>query len=127
MYEGNTAIMQNENEITLRRGGAVVVFDVQGDGTSKSAPFFDAAYGQVDPREIRKIVLKFTENAYFNSEGIKVLVGLFSKAKTNDQQIAITGPSEHFKKIFHMSGIDKFASIFTTEREALENFGVTGS
>lgn len=88
--------MQKENEITLRRGGAVVVFDVQGDGTSKSAPFFDAAYGQVDPREIRRIVLKFTENAYFNSEGIKVLVGLFSKAKTNDQQIAITGLSERF-------------------------------
>jgi anti-anti-sigma factor len=65
--------------------------------------------------------LKFEEKAYINSGGIAVLIQLLAETKRNNQKIGITGLSDHFKKIFNMVGITKFAKIYNTVEEALEN------
>ena len=113
--------MEQENEIRVESRDDVTLIDIQGDLTGASEPFVKEAYRQADNEETRKILLKFDENAYFNSEGIKVLIDLLAQMKRNNQQIRITGLSDHFKKIFNMMGITKFAKICTTEGEALES------
>ncbi len=65
--------------------------------------------------------MKFDEEAYINSGGIALLIQLLSETKKNNQQVGITGLSDHFKKIFNMVGITKFAKIYDTREEALEN------
>ena len=112
--------MEVQNEIKIERRGDVTLLDVSGEVNRFSKPFFRDAYTQVDSLKTKKILLKFDEMTYFNSEGIKVLIQLLAETNKNQQQVGIVGLSEHFKKIFRMVGIIKFAKIFGSVNEALE-------
>ena len=113
--------MGQENEIKIESHGTVTLIDISGDVTRSSEPFFRDAYTQVDSQETKKILLKFDEKTYFNSEGLKVLIQLLAETNKNQQQVGIVGLSEHFKKIFRMVGITKFAKIFDSVKEAMES------
>ncbi len=115
--------MEVQNEIKIEKRGDVTLFDVSGDVNRFSEPFFKDAYAQVDSQEIKQILLKFHEKAYINSEGLKVLIQLLAETNKNQQQVGIVGLSEHFKKIFRMVGITKFAKIFDNTEEALKVLG----
>jgi anti-anti-sigma factor len=112
--------MEVQNEIKIERRGDVTLFDVSGDVNRFSEPIFKDAYAQVDSQETNKILLKFDEKTYINSEGLKVLIQLLAETNKNQQQVGIVGLSEHFKKIFRMVGITKFAKIFGSVNEAVE-------
>jgi len=113
--------MAKENEIMIETHGDVTLFDIKGDVTAFSEPFLKEAYKNANDEGANKILLKFEESAYINSGGIAVLIQLLAETKKNNQQIRITGLSEHFKKIFNMVGITKFAKIHNTVEEALES------
>ncbi len=117
--------MEVQNEIKIEKRGDVTLFDVSGDVNRFSEPFFKDAYAQVDSQETRKILLMFHEKIYINSEGLKVLIQILAETNKNQQQVGIVGLSEHFKKIFRMVGITKFAKIFDSVKEAMES--LTGS
>jgi anti-anti-sigma factor len=112
--------MEYQNQIIIEKHGPIILFDIKGDVTSASEPFFNEAYGNPDIHETEKILLIFDEDAYINSGGIAVLIQLLAETNKNKQQIGITGLSEHFKKIFRMVGITKFAPIYSSVDEALE-------
>jgi anti-anti-sigma factor len=112
--------MDDKNEIGMEIIESVTVLDIRGDVTVASEPFLKVAYEKAAKQGAVKIVLKFPENVYINSGGIATLLKLFSQIKRNNQQIAITGLSEHFKKIFSMVGITKFAKVYSTVDEARE-------
>ncbi len=112
--------MGKENEITLETHGELTFFDIRGDVTILSEPFLNEAYENVNNQDTSKILLKFEESAYINSGGISILIQILSKTKKNNQEIGITGLSDHFKKIFNMVGITKFAHIYETREEAVD-------
>ena len=111
--------MNSEIEINLEKQGDVTIFDIKGDVTAFSEPFFTEAYQKANKQDTSKILLKFHEGAYINSGGIAVLIQLLAETKRNNQKIAITGLSGHFQKIFNMVGITKFARIYNTVEEAI--------
>ena len=111
--------MQEVNEIKLETRDAVTIMDIQGDVTAFSEPFLNEAYQNASSQGADKILLKFDSNAYINSGGIAVLIQVLAQTKKNSQVIGITGISEHFKKIFHMVGITKFAKIYDSLDDAL--------
>ena len=113
--------MSQETEINLENQGDITIFDVKGDVTAFSEPFFNQAYKNANDQGTSKILLKFTEDAYINSGGIAILIQLLAQTKRNNQQICIAGLSNHFKKIFNMVGITKFAQIYNTVDEAVND------
>jgi anti-anti-sigma factor len=116
--------MQQKNEIRIERHGAVTLLDIMGDITSFSEPFLNDAYKSANEQKTGKILLKFEKSAYINSGGIAVLIQILAQTKRNNQNIGITGLSDHFEKIFHMVGITKFAKIHDTVENALEAMSV---
>ena len=115
--------MNHEIEINLEKQDDVTIFDIQGDVTAFSEPFFSEAYQKANEQDTSKILLKFYESAYINSGGIAVLIQLLAETKRNNQKIFITGLSGHFQKIFNMVGITKFARIYSTVEEAIAEHG----
>ena len=114
--------MRLENEISVQRRGDVTILDIQGDVTSLSElPLKDAYRNAVD-KDARNIILKFEEDAYINSGGIALIIQILYEVQENKQAAAIAGISEHYKKIFSMVGITKFAKIFDTLDEAAKAF-----
>jgi len=112
--------MQHSNEIKLESDGTVTVMEIQGDITAFSEPFFNEAYQKANSQGATKILLKIDKGSYINSGGIAILIQILAQTKKNNQIIGITGISDHFKKIFHMVGITKFAKIYNSLTEALE-------
>ena len=112
--------MQEVNEIKLETQDAVTIMDIQGDVTAFSEPFLNEAYRNASDRGAQKILLKFDSKAYINSGGIAVLIQVLAQTQKNDQLIGITGISDHFKKIFHMVGMTKFAKIYDSLEDALK-------
>jgi anti-anti-sigma factor len=112
--------MERQTQIILETIGDVILFDIKGDVTALSEPFLNAAYKKANDQGISKIILKFRKDAYINSGGIALLIQMLAETKKNDQKTAIAGLSDHFKKIFKMVDITKFAKIYDTVEEALK-------
>jgi len=112
--------MERQTQIILETTGDVALFDIKGDVTALSEPFLNAAYKKANDQGISKIILKFRKDAYINSGGIALLIQMLAETKKNDQKTAIAGLSDHFKKIFNMVDITKFAKIYDTVEEALK-------
>ena len=113
-------------EISIERQGALTIFDIKGYVSIDAGPAIEDAYEIIDPELVKKILLRFDEETYFNSEGIKSILEILVGARKNDQKVGITGLSKHFKKIFGMVGITKLATIFESEKDALEDLGAEG-
>jgi anti-anti-sigma factor len=110
---------QRSNEINIESHGDITVLDIRGDVTAFSEPSLNSAYSSAKESSPKKIILKFEEAAYINSGGIAVLIQVLAQTRRNNQKIGITGLSEHFKKVFNMVGITKFATIYPTLQDAL--------
>ncbi len=111
--------MLHRNRVKFEQHGSVALLDIQGDITGFSEPFLNEAYKNVDEQGASNILLKTEKDIYINSGGIAVLIQILAQTKQNNQLIAITGISDHFKKIFGMVGITRFAKIYDTVDEAL--------
>ena len=113
--------MEHPNEIVLHNHETVTTINIGGDITAFSESFLNDAYNQANEMGNDRLLLQFEPGAYINSGGIAVLIQLLALSRKNDQRVGITGLSDHFQKIFNMVGITKFARIFATREEAIEN------
>ena len=104
--------MQQQNEIRLEKHEAVTLMDIKGDITAFSEPYLNEAYQKANDQGAGNILLHIDQDAYINSGGIALLIQILAQTQRNNQQIGITGISDHFKKIFKMVGITKFANIW---------------
>ena len=112
--------MEQQTEIGLETVGDVMLFDIKGDVTALAEPVFYDAYQKAKDLGTSKILFNFKKDAYINSGGIALLIQLLAESEKNNQKAGITGLSGHFKKIFNMVDITKFAKIYDSTEEALE-------
>jgi anti-anti-sigma factor len=113
--------MEHINDFKLERQNEISILKIQGDITAQSEPHINQAYRDlIDQGPSQLIIIQFEEDAYINSGGIAVLIQILAQTQKNNQQIGITGLSDHFKKIFGMVGITKFARIYDSLEEGLQ-------
>jgi anti-anti-sigma factor len=120
-------MIPRECKISDEQVGDLVIWEVKGDVARRSEPAFEEAYRQLETTTSKKILFQFEPRAYFNSEGIKVLIQLIAKTKRNQQVVGITGLSGHSKKIFGMVGITKLAKLYDSREEAIEALSVSAN
>lgn len=120
--------MEHKNDFKLERQNGISILKIQGDITAQSEPHINKAYKElIDQGPTQLIIIQFEEDAYINSGGIAVLIQILAQTQKNNQQIGITGLSDHFKKIFGMVGITKFARIYGSLEEACESISSNSS
>jgi anti-anti-sigma factor len=112
--------MEHPNEILQEKRDSVTLLAIKGDITAFSESFLNDAYQEASQGGNDRFLLQFDPEAYINSGGIAVLIQLLALSRKNNQQIGITGLSDHFVKIFNMVGITKFANIYSSTDTALE-------
>ncbi len=112
--------MKENTDIKLQQQGDVTIMNIRGDITSYSESIFKEAYRQALDQDAHKIIFKIEKFAYINSGGIALIIQTLYKVKENKQIAAIAGVSPHFKKIFDMVGITKFARLYDTVEKAQE-------
>ena len=100
-------------------GASVAVLAFTGDiaSTSKDA-ILDAYHGLEEGTA--KILLDFSNSEYINSSGIAVIIQLLLEASRGGKHtVGIFGLSPHFKKVFTMVGVAKYATLSPDEAIAL--------
>jgi anti-anti-sigma factor len=113
-------MQHHTNEIEIESLETVTVLDIKGDITAFSESSLGNAYQKVCEQGAGRIVINIEKEAYINSGGIAVLIQILAQTRRNDQRVAISGITEHFKKIFNMVGITKFAEIFDSTEAAVQ-------
>lgn len=113
--------MDQVNTTRVEKRGDVACIDIQGDLTASSEPFLNDAYAKACDCGTNRILFTFDPDAYINNGGIAILIQIIAEGKKRDQQIGITGISDHFKKIFALVGITKFATIYPTAQDGLND------
>jgi anti-sigma B factor antagonist len=116
--------MQVSTKITQRgataaSGAAVMILAFSGDISSTSKDAILAAYHGLQVSD-SPLLLDFTGVDYINSSGIAIIIQMLLEAhKSGSRSVGIFGLSAHFKKVFTMVGIGKYASIYDDENSAL--------
>jgi anti-anti-sigma factor len=117
------AMQQNANQINIISQGTITVLEIKGDITAFSETSLGDAYRKASEQGAEKILLRIEKEAYINSGGIAVLIQILAQTRRNNQSVAIAGISEHFKKIFKMVGITRFAEIYDSVEAACQALG----
>lgn len=114
--------MSKDIEVSLAEKGDVSILSIAGDVTPVTGEVIEAAYRKAAAAGARKILLLFNGENYINSGGIAILIGITAESRAAGQVIRVAGLSEHFRKIFTMVGLAKYAQIFLSEEDALRGF-----
>ncbi|SDB55404.1 STAS domain-containing protein [Desulfonatronum thiosulfatophilum] len=107
-----------EKDIAWDQDGELACIDIRGNVNAASEPLLLETYGQINERNLRRILFRFSENASVNGAGIAVLIQLLTESKNRDQAVIMTGLAENFRKVFEMVGVTKLARIMVDETEA---------
>jgi anti-anti-sigma factor len=97
----------------------ITIITINGDLTVVSEAPLKKAYNNANDCGVSKILLDFDPEAYINSGGIALIIQLLGEARKRNQMVGITGLSEHFKKVFSMVGVTKYARVYASVDEAI--------
>lgn len=116
--------MQVSTKVAVRTATAasaepVSILAFSGDISSASKEAMLAAYHELGA-DVTRLLLDFTAVEYINSSGIAIIIQMLLEAqKSGSRSIGIFGLSAHFRKVFTMVGIGKYATLYDDEQAAL--------
>lgn len=105
-------------DATAASGDDVAILAFSGDIASTSKEAMLQAYHAVGP--VKKVLLDFSGVDYINSSGIAIIIQmLLEERAAGHRTIGIFGLTPHFKKVFTMVGVAKYATISPDQAAAL--------
>lgn len=76
----------------------------------------------VKNRNIKNLILDFSNLIFMDSSGIGVIVGRYKLLSSLGGRIVISGASKNVSRLLYMSGINKIIETFDSLNDAIENF-----
>ncbi len=73
----------------------------------------------------KKLVFDLSGVDYIDSAGIGIVTFCFGTVKEAGGALRIANPTERVKKLFHLTHVDTFLSVFPTVAEACQDFDVS--
>lgn len=105
----------------VRSQPGCATIDLTGEMNAFAEGMLTQAFSQAEQTSPELIVLNFREVSYINSTGIALIVGLLSRARKSKRKLAVFGLSEHYLKIFQITRLSDFMSIYPDEASALQS------
>ncbi len=111
--------MNEELQATVRELPTATAIDLAGDVTSFADARLHSSFAAASAHGRKYIILNFAAVDYINSAGIAAVIAILAEARQHAQQLLIVGLNDHYRKIFRMVGVARYAEIYPTEAEAL--------
>ena len=112
--------MSDELQADIRQHQQAAIIDLRGDVTSFADAKLHASFNDASASGKKHIILNFAAVDYINSAGIATIIAILAEARQRAQQLLIVGLSDHYRKIFRMVGVARYADLYDDERQALE-------
>ena len=103
--------MRRESSIRVSKDNGLVTIEVGGDLTASTQKDMDAAFQEACGYNPSNILLKFGGRSRINSTGIAIIINLVIDSREKECKVYLTGMSQHFRKIFSMVGLTRYAEI----------------
>jgi len=103
--------MRRECTINVHEANNISTIEIHGDLTASAQKDMDASYQEICGGNPSSILVKFDDVSRINSAGIAILINLVIDSRGRGCKIYITGMSDHFRKIFGMVGLTRYADI----------------
>lgn len=108
-------------EAHVRQSEGIATIDMYGELNAFAENEIQRAYNEARELSSDQIVMNFTEVTYINSTGIALIVGLLAEARKTHTRLAVYGLTEHYVRIFQITRLADFMSIYPDETAALSN------
>lgn len=112
-------VKNNERQVSLQLEDQAAIIRVRGNVTSLSETGLRSLWQEAFKAGKHKIVMHFDTNTAINGAGIAILTQLFLEGRKEGREVAISGLSDNFKKVFKIVGIANLVQVFDTEKAAL--------
>lgn len=110
-------------DITTTEENGVCIASLNGKlDTASSVPAESELMALLDQGENR-LVLDFTDVAYIASSGLRVLLKLAQRLKTEGGELRLCSVNETVGEVFRISGFDKILAVCASQQEALADLG----
>ena len=103
--------MRRECNIKVTRANDTATIEIYGDMTASTIKDMDAAQQEVYGYNPASILVKFGDKTRINSSGIAMLINLVIDSREQGCKVYLTGMSQHFRKIFGLVGLTRYAKI----------------
>ena len=108
--------MRREYKIRVHEG-SIPTIEIQGDLTGSAGKDMDAAQQEACNHKPGNILVKFDAVSRINSAGIALLINLVIDSREQGCEVYLTGMSQHFRKIFGLVGLTKYADIVDSVKD----------
>lgn len=108
---------ENGFDVTVVKRGEDSVLEMSGTVTRTAQEKMEAAYREATAGS-RRVLLDFGAVEYINSTGIAVIVGLLAMARADKREIGAFGLSDHYRKVFQITRLSDFMTIYDDESAA---------
>jgi anti-anti-sigma factor len=109
--------MQKECDISVKASDAIIKIEIIGALTASAEDEMDKVIQKTSTCKADKILVVFDGSSRINSAGIAIMINLVIKSQENDRKVFIMGVSKHFRKIFELVGLTRYATIVNSEDE----------
>ncbi len=109
--------MRRECEIAVHEDNNVATIELHGDLTASAQKDMDDAFQKACGYNPRNILLKFGARSRINSTGIAIIINMVIDSRERGCKVYLTGMSQHFRKIFGMVGLTRYADIVESVEE----------
>jgi anti-anti-sigma factor len=113
-------MMRRECTIRVHEENGIPTIEILGDLTASAGKDMDAAQQEICSQNPSSIVVKFDGTSRINSTGIAMLISLVIDSRERGCKVYLTGMSDHFRKIFQMVSLVKYAEIVESVDEITE-------
>ena len=111
----------------VRETKGITVISTMTDFTLSMERIMEEVYQDLCNKGCKKILFEFHPDNHITSAGIAILISLIGESMKRDQEIGLTGLSDHFKNIFNLIGITRYSTIYNSLEEALQKMSESSS
>jgi anti-anti-sigma factor len=109
--------MRRECKIKVHEGKGIATIEIVGDLTVSAGRDMDAARQEAYGYNPSGILVKLDGRNRISSTGMAMLINLAASSRDKGCKVYFTGVSQHFRKIFRMVGLTKYAEIVDSVEE----------
>lgn len=116
--------MEPRLTINVRRAAeGVAVLEIGGEITRLAEKPLEAAFAEAVHLGGRTIILDLAGLTYMNNKGVGLLLRLLAQATAGGRRLAAVGLSDHYRRVFRLTGLDEGIPVFAGEAQAVAALG----
>ena len=109
-------------EIKTREEAGVIIITLEGEVDISVTELIREKIRKLWEEKKKAILVDMTKVSYIDSSGLGLLVETRQEMEKYRGEIRLFGLTSDVQKVFELTRLNNFFSIFTTEKEALESF-----